>query len=74
MPEMSHQEHVEAVENIPQERTFVRRCEHSEVVDVTKISSKGPSLLRIVAQMIDVTKISDQKKRGLAAYSEEISR
>ena len=34
-------------------------CEQSEVIDVTKISSQGPSLLRIVEQMVDVTKISD---------------
>ena len=32
-------------------------CDQSEVIDVTKISSQGPSLLRIVEQMINVTKI-----------------
>ena len=59
MPKSSHQENVEAVENIPQEQISVRRCEQSEVVDVTKISSQGPSSLRMVEQMIDVTAISD---------------
>ena len=34
-------------------------CERSEVIDVPKISSQGPSLLRIVEQTIDWTKISD---------------
>ena len=42
-----------------EDRISVRRCEQSEVIDVTKISSQGPSLLRIVQQMIDVTEISD---------------
>ena len=37
---------------------FVRTCEESEFIDVTKISSQGPSLLRIVEQIIDVTEIS----------------
>ena len=55
MPKTSHRENVEAVENIFQERISVWRCEQSEVVDVTEISSQGPSLLRIVEQMIDVT-------------------
>ena len=59
MPKISHQENVEAVENILQERISVRSCEQSEVIDVTKISSQGPSLLRIVEQMIDVTEISE---------------
>ena len=56
---ISHQANVEAVENILQERNSVRSCEQSEVIDVTKISSQGPSLLRIVEQMIDVTEISE---------------
>ena len=34
-------------------------CEQREVIDVTKISRQCPSLVRIVEQMIDVTKISD---------------
>ena len=59
MPKISYQENVEAVGSIPQERISVRRCEQREVIDVTKISSQGPSLLRIVEQMIDVTEISD---------------
>ena len=54
MPKISYQENVEAVESIPQERISERRCEQGEVIDVTKAS-----LLRIVEQMIDVTKISD---------------
>ena len=37
MPKISHQENVEAVENILQERISVRSCEQSEVIDVTKI-------------------------------------
>ena len=45
-------------------RTSVRRCEQSEVIDVTKISCQGPSLLRLVEQMIDVTKISDPEDEG----------
>ena len=36
---ISHRESVEAVEHIPQERNSVRRCEQSEMIDVTKISS-----------------------------------
>ena len=38
--------------------------EQSEVIDVTKVSSQGPSLLRIVEQIIDVTKISDSGDEG----------
>ena len=64
VPKISHQENVEAVENVPQARCSVRRCEESEVIDVTKISSQGPSLLRIEEQMIDVTKISDTRDEG----------
>ena len=59
MPKISHQENVEAVENVPQERISVRRCEQSEILDVTKVASQGTSLLRIVEQMIDVTEIPD---------------
>ena len=58
VPKISHQENVEAVENIPQKRISARRCEQSEVIDVTKIESQGPSLLRTVEQMINVTDIS----------------
>ena len=43
-----------------QERISVRRCEQSEVINVTKMSGQGPSLLRMVERMIDVTKISDK--------------
>ena len=64
IPKISGQEGVEAVENIPQERIPVRRCEQSEVIGVTKISSHGPSLLRMVEQMVDVTKISDLGGEG----------
>ena len=37
VPKISHQENVEAVENILQEGISVRSCEQSEVIDVTKI-------------------------------------
>ena len=53
------QEYVEVVKNNPQERISGRMCEQREVIDVTEISSQCPSLLRIVEQMIDVTRISD---------------
>ena len=64
VPKISHHENVEAVEYVPEERISVRSCEQSEVIDVTKISSQGPSLLRIVEQMIDVTKIPDPEDEG----------
>ena len=42
-----------------------RMFEQSEDIDVTKIPSQGPSLLRMVEQMIDVTKIWDlQEEEG----------
>ena len=56
VPKISSQKSVEVVKGIPQERSSERMCEESEVIDVSKISSQGPSLLRIVEQMIDVTK------------------
>ena len=59
VPKVSGQESVVVVTIVPQERISERMGEQSEVIDVTKISSQGPSLLRIVEQMIYVTKISD---------------
>ena len=55
----SSQEGVEVVKSVPQERISGRMCEKREVIDVTKIYSRCPSLFRILEQMIDVTKISD---------------
>ena len=43
---ISWEERVEAVKNIPQERTFARRCQQSEVIDVPEISAEERSRLK----------------------------
>ena len=67
VPKISYQESVEVVKNIPEERISQHMCEQREVFE---FSSQDRSLLRLVDQMLDVTKISRQDQNWQRAVEQ----